>query len=156
MSADWKEAFERGLGMVVKARPVDVGAESCGFYEGWAVGYYVMHRKRTLCPIGDSLKEEDVEHMVVKDGFSDWNMPRSMEAVEIDPGTICRCSGEKASNGAFVFENDLVEVDGEMAGKVMVGEGGSWWVVPDSVAGMPLPLRKVCEEHDVKVAGNRP
>ena len=44
--------------------------------EEWVEGYYIYHIKRTICPIGDSLKPEDEQHVIMQDAFSDWNMPR--------------------------------------------------------------------------------
>jgi hypothetical protein len=57
--------------------------------DGYVVeGWYMCHVNRTPCPVGDSLKAEDVEHLVVCDGFSDWNMPRGVECHKVDPDTI--------------------------------------------------------------------
>lgn len=34
--------------------------------EEWVEGYYIYHIKRTICPIGDSLKPEDEQHEYIK------------------------------------------------------------------------------------------
>lgn len=47
-------------------------------------GWYVFHESR-MCAIGDSLRESDVQHVVVVDSFADWNMPRSMQPYVITP-----------------------------------------------------------------------
>ncbi|WP_133965158.1 hypothetical protein [Eubacterium limosum] len=54
----------------------------------YVVGYYVYHINRTLSPFGDSLEEEDEEHYIAQDGFSDWGMPRGIEMIPIDPNTL--------------------------------------------------------------------
>ena len=48
-------------------------------------GYYVLHFKRTLCPFDDEYKEDDVEHLVIYDEDSDWNMPRGIRCAKITP-----------------------------------------------------------------------
>lgn len=48
-------------------------------------GYYMLHFNRTPSPFDDEYKEEDVEHIVVKDQESDWNMSRGIEAKLVTP-----------------------------------------------------------------------
>lgn len=35
----------------------------------WVEGYYIYHIRRTICPIGDSVKPEDEQHVIMRDGF---------------------------------------------------------------------------------------
>lgn len=51
-------------------------------------GYYFKHIKRQVCAWGDSIKEDDIVYYVCKSGFADWNMPREVELIEVDPNTI--------------------------------------------------------------------
>lgn len=151
MAADWTEMKRAGTAMRCKALPKDDGGEHCGPYEGWAVGYYVMHLNRTPCPFGDSYREEDVEHLVIRDGFSDWNMPRGMEAVEVLPETLCRCTGMTAGS-AYVFEHDVLRRPGG-EGTVSFDPDKGWLVLPRSVAGRPTPLSEAVMEA-CEVTGN--
>ena len=66
----------------------------------WIDGYYVRHLPYTPSPIYSSpealeeeLKQEekDAIHYLATEGFSDWNMPRGVELVEIDKRTVRRC-----------------------------------------------------------------
>lgn len=74
----------------------------------WVEGYYIYHIKRTLCVAGDSIKPEDEQHVIMCDGFSDWNMPRGTVYFNIDPETICQFTGMLDKKGNRIWENDIV------------------------------------------------
>ena len=76
----------------------------------WREGYYVCHTTRQPCVIGDELKDDEIEHYIFYDSFADWNMPRVLEAIEVDPNTICRYSGINDKHGKRIFENDVIRV----------------------------------------------
>lgn len=140
MAADRTEMKRAGTAMRRKALPKDDGGEHRGPYEGRAAGCCVMRLDRTPCPFGDSCREEDAERPAIRDGFSDWNMPRGMEAVEALPETLCRRTGMTAGS-AYVFEHDVLRRPG--------GEGAASFdpdkgrpVLPRSVAGRPRPSWK--------------
>lgn len=71
-------------------------------------GYYIYHIKRTICPIGDSVKPEDEQHVIMRDGFSDWNMPRDTVVYEINPDTLCQYTGLTGKYGKKIWENDIL------------------------------------------------
>lgn len=50
-------------------------------YRGW----YMMHINRQTACIGDQLKESDVDHLVMTDGFADWNMPKDIRPIKVTP-----------------------------------------------------------------------
>ena len=49
-------------------------------------GWYAFHEKRQLCPIGcDELRPDDVQHLVIRSDWADWNMPRELRVSAITP-----------------------------------------------------------------------
>ena len=74
----------------------------------WVAGTYMRHVNRMPAPVGDDLKPEDIEDIMLFDGFADWNMPRSIQYVKIDPNTVNRCTGLKDSHGTMIFEGDFI------------------------------------------------
>ena len=72
----------------------------------WVEGYYMRHENRMLAPMGDTLKDEDVDHIILFSGFADWNMQRNIKYVKVDPSTVCEWTGLIDKNGTKVFEDD--------------------------------------------------
>lgn len=92
--------------------------------EKWEEGYYIRHIKRTMYPIGDEEKPEDVQHVIMHDGFSDWGMPRNTVHHDIDPSTLCRSTGVLDRKGKRIWENDILRCHGNPKDlvKVVFGE----------------------------------
>lgn len=74
----------------------------------WIEGAYMYHINRTLCIDEDSVKSEDEEHIILFDGFSDWNMPRGISYVHVDPATVGQYTGLKDKDGTLVFCDDII------------------------------------------------
>ena len=79
----------------------------------WVEGYLYEHEPA----LGGIASENDVPEpskwFIARTGFADWNMPRPVEFVEIDPSTVGQYTGMKDKNGKKVFEGDIVRKTNE-------------------------------------------
>ena len=73
----------------------------------WVYGSYFRYIPYTPYPTENPTKE-DYKHIIIKESFSDWGMPRSLQGVDIDPNTVGQCTGLKDCKGNYIFEGDYV------------------------------------------------
>lgn len=125
----------------------------------WVEGYYIYHIKRTICPFGDSVKPEDEQHVIMQDGFSDWNMPRDTVVYEIDPDTLCQYTGLTDKNDKKIWENDICNRK-EKYPEIVTYNKGDWQLDYSYVFGKEMHTDAcnlgfyVCERNCVEVIGN--
>ena len=125
----------------------------------WVEGYYIYHIKRTICPFGDSVKPEDEQHVIMQDGFSDWNMPRNTVVYEIDPDTLCQYTGLTDKKGKKIWENDICDRK-EKYPEIVAYNKGDWQLDYSYAFGKEMHSNAcnlgfyACERNCVEVIGN--
>lgn len=74
----------------------------------WIEGAYMQHENRQVSPMGNQLKPEDIDHLILYSGSADWNMPRQVCVANVLPETVCRCA-YKSTKFGLLFEHDVVK-----------------------------------------------
>lgn len=77
----------------------------------WVEGFYYEHGKPLQC-FGDPKENKIDKFCILRTGFADWNMPRTLEVIEILPETVCEYIGISDMNEKpqELFTDDVVEV----------------------------------------------
>lgn len=71
----------------------------------WVYGYYVKHNTVTTCFVTDNPRPK---HYIVNDGSAcDWGFEPPLQATEVNPDTVCRCTGCTDKNDKLIFEGDI-------------------------------------------------
>ena len=123
----------------------------------WIAGYYASRQETTYCFKEDYDKSQvKTHHYIICDEMTDWGLPNVFREYEIDPNTLCRCTGSHDKNGKLIFENDIL--NGELYNVVSYGNGENeflgmnvgWYVQRDN-------FESWCELNDLEmyeVTGN--
>lgn len=98
----------------------------------WVEGYYCRISETTYCPIGD-VPLVPVHHYILHETMTDWGLPNRFLQYEVDPDSICQCTGFKDKKGKLIFENDIMEgrIDDlfpEDISRFKVAWNGNGWV----------------------------
>jgi hypothetical protein len=54
----------------------------------WVEGYYYEHLPPLQCIVPEDYIPEKSKHYILQTGFADWNMPRPVNCIEVDPETV--------------------------------------------------------------------
>lgn len=120
----------------------------------WIYGGFHIWEKRQVCALGnDRLKDDEISCVITVNSFADWNMPRTMQAVEVIADTVGQYTGLTDRNGNKIFEGDIVNIltENEEIG-VIVYEDGGFIAHADKFS---IDIIYKINRTDVEVIGNK-
>ena len=111
----------------------------------WVYGYYVMKEDVVF-----KTKMHYILRQLEGDSLVSW--------YQVDPNTLCHCTGIEDKNGVMVFENDIIEAWSEglcARGAVKKRKDGLWVMYPAYQHGTMWGLcPNECFKSTVEVIGN--
>lgn len=72
----------------------------------WVEGYYCRISETTYCTIGN-VPPVPVHHYILHETMTDWGLPNRFLQYEVNPDTICQCTGIKDKNGKMILRVTL-------------------------------------------------
>jgi len=75
----------------------------------WVFGGYHKHEYVSLCIASEEDRINNTKHLIMVDGFSDWNMQKPIKGNEVHPETVCQFTGLLDKNGNKIFDGDKLE-----------------------------------------------
>ena len=82
----------------------------------WVEGYLYEHEPALVGIASENDEPEPSKWFITRTGFADWNMPRPVELVEVDPSTVSQYTGLEDKNGKRIFEGDIVQYEERQMG----------------------------------------
>ena len=79
----------------------------------WFYGGFHKHEMYTRCPIyakGEEPPEPEYEYLIIESGFSDWNLPKPLQARTVDPDSVGQYVNRIDHNGIEIYTKDIVKV----------------------------------------------
>lgn len=89
-------------------------------------GFHIWEKRQVRALSNDSLKDDEISYVITVNSFADWNMPRTMQAVEVIADTVGQYTGLTDRNGRKIFEGDIVNIltENEEFGIITYDDGG--------------------------------
>ncbi len=109
----------------------------------WVYGGYHKHMAITpepIIPKGKERKPIEYQHLIVCSGFSDWGMPKPLDAYEVGPETVGEFTGLKDKNGVEIYALDHLRCPDGWEGVVYWCESElQWWCKDHDLANLNKP-----------------
>lgn len=121
----------------------------------WICGYYARHETRQPGAIGDALQPEEIKHLMMYNSFADWNMPRSLCCIEIDPETLGQFIGLYDTDGNRIFEGDIIKSNRGPAYVIEYGEGIAGYLARAVEESAWTPCMNAGTMKSYRIIGNR-
>lgn len=96
---------------------------------GQVEGYVYEHEPPLVAFKTDSYQDPGSKWYILKTAFADWNMPRQVEFIEVDPATVGRFTGFLDSGGNKIWSNSICKFGNEFSktyGTVYYKHGSYW------------------------------
>ncbi len=75
----------------------------------WYEGYYYRCDDTTYCFKEDYDGHPEItHHYILFDQMTDWGLPNQHMRADINPDTLCQCTGIRDSNHRMIWEHDIV------------------------------------------------
>ena len=81
--------------------------------EPWFYGGFHKHETYTLSPVyakGEEPPKPEYEYLIIESGFSDWNLPKPLQAQAVNPDSVGQYINRKDRNGTEIFTKDIIKV----------------------------------------------